>query len=269
MRYNHYNIKNIINIMLIIEDGYNTSYIYTVILGLFYKKSNISELLNIDPNNQCFIYIQEFIKFKILEPIRNNISINSATINEFRNYISICDWIKPNNTILELRNIAELYIYLMNGLTDMKIKIEILNNNNIDTLLFDYIQLELNNNNDVNTLFKSWILNNILKNNNKYKLKDIPYVLPFMIVNNNKNNLDIFYKITFSQIDDIYQKHICWNINSIICFDNNNKNYYVIIHKSKNKWLLFNDHCVPSLKEINLTDFNIIQKECVCLFYTL
>jgi hypothetical protein len=256
--------------MLIIENGYNSSYIFTVILGLFYKNSNLSELLSVDPLDSRYIYIQEFIKYKFIEPVKNNISIMKSSLNEFRNYINMCGWMR-NNNLLEARNVIDFFMYLMKGLLDMKIKIDRLNDNNVELLTFDYIEIFLNESeNNLNNLFKKWINTQLL--GHKYKLRDVPSLIPFIIRRNSQSiPLDIMYKIRFFDIDDIYQKHIYWNINSLIC-QNEKENYYVVIHNNQNKWILFTDTKIPSGYEINIHNKEIndkIMKEVVFIFYSL
>lgn len=252
--------------MFIIENGYNTSYIISVIIGLFYKHNSLSELLCVDPIDSRYIYIQEFIKYRIIEPIKNNISILSGSINEFRNYINICGWSK-NNNLLELRNIDDFYLYLTNGLSDIKLKFEKLNDTNVDIIQFDFINLSLNKDNNLYDLFKEWLSNKL--NNHKYKLKDISPLITFSIKRDkNPYKIDIPYRIKFNGIDDIYQKYIYWNINSIICYNTEDK-YYVIVYNNK-KWLLFSDNKIPSCMEINIKDLkDKIMTECTSIFYTL
>lgn len=256
--------------MLIIENGYNTNYIIAVLFGLFYKHSNLSELLSIDPLDPRYIYIQEYIKYKFIEPARNKISILKSSINEFRNYINICGWMR-NNNLTEMRNVVDFYLYLTKGLMDMKIKIDKLNNDGIELLSFDFIEIYLNENeNNLNKLFNKWI--NIITDNHKYKLREIPTLIPIIIRRNATNiPVDIMYKIKFFNIDDIYQKYIYWTINSIIC-QNSSNNYYVITHIENNKWLMITDEKVPSCYEINLHNKDInekIKKESICIFYVL
>ena len=61
-----------------------------------------------------------------------------------------------------------------------------------------------------------------------------------------------------------------FNINSIICFDNSLKCYYTILKQFDNKWLLINDHLIPSVQQIRLNDISIvtsIMHECILIIY--
>ena len=73
---------------IIIEDGYNTSYIISVICALFnnnYIYTN--KLLNNNNIDYKYIYLQELIKENIVNKIKNNKYIFSYYINEIKNYL--------------------------------------------------------------------------------------------------------------------------------------------------------------------------------------
>lgn len=256
--------------MLIIENGYNTSYIFSLLIGLFYNHNCISELLIIDPIDNKYIYIQEFIKYKIIETLHNNISITSATLNEFRNYINLCEWSKPSEMLCN-KNIVDFYLFLCKGISDYKIKIDrlLIDDNIIESLSYNYIDINLKQNDSLNIIFMNWINDNLC-NNSKYKLKDIPPILPFVINRKHKEKLDITHKLLFYNINDSYQKHIYWNINSIIC--NDGESYYVVVQKKDKTWVMFTDKKIPSDINIQLNDpiiKNKIMTECVMIIYSI
>lgn len=85
---------------LILEDGYNTDYIYSTIIALFYVPSDgMSKIINMDTNNSSTYYIQEFIKSKFIYPMHRNMSIESATVNKLRLFMYNCGWLKNDNTV--------------------------------------------------------------------------------------------------------------------------------------------------------------------------
>lgn len=76
---------------LILEDAYNSDYIYSLIIALFYAPSDgMSKLINSDTNNSDTYYIQEYIKSKFVYAIHRNVSIESTTVNKLRNFIYCC-----------------------------------------------------------------------------------------------------------------------------------------------------------------------------------
>ena len=87
------NIQDKIDIQCIVENGYNTSYINTLLFSLFYRPNKyLDELLNKNMNNPSAYYLQELIKENFVGPIRKHFSISNENINEIRNYLMINNW---------------------------------------------------------------------------------------------------------------------------------------------------------------------------------
>jgi hypothetical protein len=61
-----------------VEDGYNTSYIDSVLIALFYKPTHLHELLTQLPEKTMFSYLQELIFSNFVEQVRKNYSVNSG-----------------------------------------------------------------------------------------------------------------------------------------------------------------------------------------------
>ena len=65
----------------VIEDGYNTSYIDSLFMGLFYTPSLIENIfLNTLPKKLDNVYLQEIIKDKYVDIIKSGKSILFDTI---------------------------------------------------------------------------------------------------------------------------------------------------------------------------------------------
>lgn len=250
------------NNIIIAEDGYNTSYIYSLLIGMFYSQSILYNiLLESDPINIYFIYLQECIKNELIEPMRKykNILIPSSTINKIRNYSFINGWKLDNpNILMNEHNVDEYYDFFIKNISNESIILSDKNNNQNNLL---YLNIILNTNKTtIKKELNDYMLNKTLVN--------VPNIIPIKISRNNDNSeIDINKKIKFSS--DLNKR---WYIHSILCRnEHNNKKMYYTILLHDDKLLLFNPNLIPTLKEINL-DNNIkskIKKECIFIFYKL
>ena len=93
----------------IVENGYNTSYIDSLLIALFYKNSSIIDVLENEPTIPEVYYLQELIKFKFVNQIKKGYSIFFQSINEIRNYSIIYGWNTKGN-IDEQQSCIEYYI---------------------------------------------------------------------------------------------------------------------------------------------------------------
>lgn len=273
----------------IIENGYNTSYIDSLLIALFYKNSTIYDILDNEPLIPEAYYLQELIKFKFIEQTKKKYTIFSQSINEIRNYSIICGW-TPVDNIDEQQHCSSYYGFLANlfQITSLEFELFEFNNTyfeNTTKLVMPFISLELNRDNDIRNLFMNWINTNIIMKNSttiqSYKLKNIPNFLVFSIdrfvksCTKNSYKLDIMKKIKFFNINDSSQSYIKWNIFAIICQRGNNlkkSQYYSILNINKKDWIVFDNNLFPSFKKIDLDDEDIknsIMEECVMLIYTL
>src|SRR5271154_4346569 len=132
---------------LIIENGYNTSYLSTLLMALFFKSSHLEHLfLETEPKSAEYIYMQELIKSYFVETVHNKQSISSEKINSIRNYLFILGF-RQVKDILSEHDIMTLYEYIVD-----KFNIEMIetNNTNIDNINFSspiqklcYVEIEL------------------------------------------------------------------------------------------------------------------------------
>ena len=272
------------HIMSIVEDGFNATYIDSLLIALFYNNNKyLLEILNLNPIKPAGIYLQELIKQKFVEPLQRNFSISSSTINEIRNYSKICgfemeDITKEQNIINYFKFIAELFNIDKIGfeLEQIKDNSNIINKN---ILSIGHLTFKPQSDTTIKILMEKWIDNNIFKNNeyqsnlyNIYSLSNIPTYIIIHInrdedTENNKAKIDIMKRIKF--YNGLHtQNYLKWNLQSIICHD---KTYYTIIYNNKHS-ILFNNKYFPSFTQININDDEIkdkIMSECVMLVYTL
>lgn len=284
------NTKNEYMLQCVVEEGYKTCYIDSLLAGLFYKNNqNLDILLNELPETSSAIYLQELIKENFVDPIRKHFSISKSNINEIKNYILINLKIE-NIDIFSQQDIGKFYKYLINLLGGDTLQFEIfeLVENNIKTintaLNLSYISLNPIQNTTIKELFINWLNKYIIKDNNKfcYKLIKIPQYISFYInrYNNdgfkNDYEIDIMRKIKFFNNTDTTQKNITWKIHCIICNSSidtlDNSHYYSIISDYRNNWIIFDNKKKPSLQYIDMSDADIIEKikrECMLIIYVL
>lgn len=286
-----------------IENGINSTYITSILLSLFTKDSNIDTLLENNTNDPTFVYLQELIKNKFVNPLKKFYSISSNVINEIRNFSYICGW-KNDSIILENHNAEDFLLFLM----------EHLNCNDTDFLHSQNGIIKLN----VKSFAKceSDILNvmymlrlwekNFFENKStplfenvkeKSPLEQIPNLIPIFLdrkmiqkkyeknkLNRVKNDdltechlynkIDIPQEIRFRYIGDDTNKKLRWKIHAIVCctYTSTNKKYYTLVNYKKNGWIVINFGDVPSIQKIDMNNVIIMEKimrECVLIFYNL
>ena len=276
--------NNIDQIFSVVEDGYNTSYIDTVLVSLFYK-NDINYILEETPKKLEGFYLQELIKNKFVNPIHRNYSISSNVMNEIRNYSVICGW-SNDGDITEQKNCKDYLCFLLDLFNSKGLELEIFQienniiNDNTNIISLQYINLLLEKDDNIRNLLQCWINSKIFSPNENiiqcYKFIEIPQFIIFHI-NRIKSDckLDIMKYIKFFNINDQTQKYIKWKIHSIICETNNTnlKHYYCVSTTyEKNKWILFNNKMIPSFKIIDLKDENIkenIMNDAIIIIYKI
>jgi hypothetical protein len=252
----------------IIEDGFNTSYIDSLLMALFYTPSIIEKIFLIDnPKKTDNIYLQEIIKNKFLEPIRDGKSILSDTINEMRNNIFIYGWL-DYDTICDNQDVINFYTFISELLIS-PIKIQY-NKYNEDTYYIDITKIINNNEMIINNIDNNEMIsikdcyNNWL--DNEIRIINIPPILPFYINrNNNKIKINIQKRIKLDPTDNSYS--LDWIFHSAICLKD--CHYYTLMQNC-GKWFLYDNQFIPCIKEIKMNDkeiINMIMEEVVIVFY--
>jgi hypothetical protein len=253
-----------------IENSENTNYISCLLISLFYNKNIIYSLfLDNDNINSIYIYIQELIK-SIINNIKNYYFINSNSLNYLKSILYINNF--KNKDILESNKIEDLYEYLYEIFDIGKIELIDLNNNAIINNM-TYLNLECD---EYNTTIK-----NLIKKNYSFKvLNNMPKFLAFKINRLNKEmNIDIQKKITLNTIFNITNtitnisssnnKNLIWQINIIICYDNEINKYFSYINYNNN-WLKITNYNDNFIIPVNIkSEEYIIKLKSIFLLYIL
>jgi len=258
------------DICMVVEGGYNTSYIDALIVALFYKPSNNDILLNMRVTKDEFYHLQDLITHNFLDKVKKHYSVSSDVLNEIRNYCISCDW-KNNENIVELFKVTDFYQYLIDSFGYKYITFNVPNHTNIE---LPYIKLNMPHNDyenaSIDELLDTWSMEHL---SDGWRFSYIPTLLPLHIdrTNGNTRGVDIMKKIKFNVNVIEEQKNNTWNIHSVICYSEIKSHYYVLTLSSSNEWILYNSTLKPSMYKItNMTNEQIsnrIKQECVFIFY--
>jgi len=277
----------------VVENGFNTCYMDSLFVALFYKPSQIEDMLNNDPKNVATIYLQDLIKSRFVEPLRKHYIIEKDIINEIRNYAHICGWCETEEFIDEQQDISEFYNWLLSEFSAKYIQFEKItmntdmSNNIVIKEQLPFIPLHPPNNIDIisiRELFINWISDLITPSDNIikcYKLAYVPNYLTFLINRFTSSGeriytkIDLMDQIKFFNISDKTQENIRWKISSIICHSGDNPksgHYFSYVLTDDGRWLLFDDMMIPSFKQIDINNNEIKDKimlECIFVVYLL
>lgn len=246
-----------------VEDGYNTSYIDSTLISLFYKPCHLHELLTELPENIKFTYLQDIITTNFIDQIRKNYSISSAFINEIRNYSVLCGW-KNGLQITNAYNAAEYLVFLLKGFDLSPISIETTSLHSITT---NCITLQMSEDSNIKQLLNKWI--DTVTQKTQYKFVDLPQLIPISIERLQEGcKIDIMKKIQFQH--NKTQNDAKWIVHSLIC--NNRSHYYSLVYTVYGDWYLFDNNRMPSIIKIDITETNIVEKikqECVVVLYRI
>ena len=260
----------------IIENSYNTSYIIALLSSLFFKNTDLENILNCIPDNNFCIYLQELIKHNFVFKIRKNISIYENEINEIRNIFNFINNIEYSNLLSNLS--IQTFYKIINSNFNNEFSININKKNNlgsINEIKIDYFELNIpegENSINLSNLLSIYINSNIKMNTYEYFFKKIPLLIPLFINRNNKNNtkINIMKYIKMENIDEKFQKNLSWIILSIIC-KSDDSSYYSIINNDDN-WICIDQKNIPTINIIDMSDEDIVYKistESVFIFYKL
>ncbi len=279
---------------LILEDGYNTDYIYSLIIALFYTPCDgLNKIINIDASNSNTYYLQEFIKSKFIYPMHRNMSIESCQVNKLRVFMYNCGWHKNDDKdILDKGDLDKFYNFIMNNMMEYNLQIvkidPLCNSSKIDKL--DMIRITDKHIDDkhcvdfmgekminLSFMIRQWVKESLVEEVYSYKFETIPFIIPVLInirdvdTGLNKICINIMQGLNFEDNGDKIQRMFIWEIHSMIC-QTNIGDYYTIIIDHNDDFVAFSDKQIPSNWKIdNSNHFNIkkIMKEVRFIFYKL
>lgn len=253
------------DVSIVIDNGYNTSYIDSVIIALFYKQSHADDLLIVMPETLKYSYLQDLL-FLFIDFIRLGASISSELVNEVRNYSVLCGW-KEKQDITAKYEAIDFLDFVLSGLSFRGIKCDIIDekeNAIVQTNQQNFIQYNVVCDITVKSITESWPTS-------QFKFCEIPIIIPIYL-NRRKNNckIDIQKRICFKHNSDPVQSNASWVIYSIIC-KNRDNSFYTIV-KMQEQWYLSTNTKIPSISKISLKESNVVEKikqECSVIIYKL
>lgn len=270
---------------IILEDGYNSDYIYSMITALFYTPSDgTNKIINSDVSSSNTYYIQEFIKSKFIYPIHRNMSIESGTVNKLRMFMYNCGWLKNDDKhILIKADLDKFYSFLVSRMMEYKILISRIEQNNIreinqtikaidQTIEFIKITDKHISDSDItnkvinlSSMVNKWIKTEILETSISYKFEEIPYIIPIYLdirdpdTGLNKIYVNIMKGINFPDNGDKIQSMLIWEIHSMIC-QTDKGDYYTIVIDHNDNMMVFSDKHIPSNWSIDATNIASVKK---------
>ena len=270
---------------IILEDGYNTDYMYSMIIALFYNPTDeINQIINTDTNNYNVYYIQEYIKLKFIYQLHHNISIESAVINKFRLFLYNCGW--QSGDILSKAKLDEFYIFMISNLMKHTLHASIINpsNNthrdykfNLIHLTHQHVQPSTSQIIGLSTMVSNWVDVNLISGTNTYKFENIPNIIPIYIdlrndqTGLNEHYIDITEGLAFTNNGNPAQRSLIWSIHSMIC-QTSDGTYYCIVFDADMQMMAFSDKSIPSNQRMdpnNLDTVKKIMQEVRFVFYKL
>lgn len=281
------------NNSIILEKGYNTSGLYSFITSLFYNRSDsINKILNTDMENIEVTYVQEYIKSEFISRLQASQSIPEYYINRFRNILISYGWRKRKRNdidlLLEEADPREIFIFLFGNVMKYRIVFERVDSksNTVNTVEFKSIVIDNNcfeylaNSTDstkvidLSSSIKKWMSNNVIDAktiNYSYRFKDIPYLIP-IIINNDNIPIDIKKAIGFKSLNDSIQKIFLWNFHSAVLYNENTHEYSSLIKNDSDEWYIFNDAIIPSNYKVDMADpkfVKIISRQIKMVLYKI
>ena len=270
---------------IILENGYNTSGLYAFITSMFLARSDsVIKLLNIDGEDIRISYVQEFLKENIIGRFQMNRSMPISSINRFRNLLFNFGWRRDVrndiNLLLSDTDPTDIYNFLFAKRMQNKLYFERVESkeNKVDTISFDAIEIGLGDLVfsdgklpiiNLSSSIKNWIQKYVAQSENhnySYRFKDLPYLIPVFIdpaINNTNEEsrvpIDIKEAIGFQSLNDPVQKIFTWDIQSIVLFNYENKEYSSLIRNENDDWFLVSQSTIPSNIKIDMSDPNVVK----------
>lgn len=236
-----------------IEDGYNTSYISTLFIVLFYERSMIERCLLLENNSRTLngLYLQKLIQTNFIEPLRNNTCITSAMLNEIRLSMYTLGWKISQNIdeMCEEHDSIELLQFLYKLINVVPVETQ----SNEKIKHDGYITFpEICDN--VQNSYNKWAVEN--------KITNIPIFIIFKI-----NSISTSFKIN-KRIKLFSTSHpyhfINWAFHGL--FYKNKKHYNTIVEKN-NILYTFEQNTIPAIKKLNEPTLHNIQNKEIFIIY--
>lgn len=270
---------------IILEDGYHSDYIYSVLISLFYSQCDgLNKLINTDTDNSNTYYLQEYIKRKFIYQLHKNLSIEACIVNKLRIFLYNCGWLRDEKkNLLDHCNVCDFYDFIICDMMDYHIKI-IKNNPESNNIIINYFHITdkhiSENNNNVDVINLTTMLSNWMKSNveEKYTFKSLPELIPiYLDIRDNTTKLNrkcvnIMEGIRFDDNQNKLQRSVIWEFHSMICQDANFNYYSVVPDNNAYTYIGFSDKKIPSNWIINLKNENDvikIMREVRMVFYKL
>lgn len=237
----------------IIEDGYNTNYITTILLALFCEKSMIERCLLLENNSSNLngLYLQKLIQYNFVNNIQNNICVKSDILNEIRLCAMTLGW-KDNKIDIACSEYDPLDFmqFILNTINFHPIEIDDIQNN-----ILDFINLNPNIENvDIQHTYFDWTTKN--------KISNIPIFILFKL-DQLSSNIKINKKIKLFNGNHPYH-NIRWLFHSLFYEDNGN---YVVIINKNDKLLISDRTKYPMLTYLNISTLNNLKGKNIRIFY--
>ena len=277
----------------IIENTGNTCYIDSLLMALFYSNSHLEKLLNKEINNTLGIYLQEYIKEKFIDSVRNNKSVFSDDIDMIKTLCFQLGWRRnnslDNDEFEKQQDVNEFFTFLIEIFEQEQIEIirntiseGIPENNDIGIKEYiPFIPLSLSLEKKIVTvkqILHDWLFDNIsnvkrnistingnkeitVKGLNSYLISNTPNILALSInrFNEEKSRIDsdviIQKKINIIKKDNLLNYNE-WIFHSAVCHKGSStkSGHYYSLLSNNNKWYLFDDIKWPCLKEVSMND---------------
>ncbi len=237
---------------IIINSGYNATYISSLFVALFYCFSYIEDIfLNLNPKDLKFMYLQEFIKTEIVSKFKTNKSILSSSFDKIRILSHFLGWKSKENLFIE-HDVSDFFLFLSSNLT-------------ISDYCF-FLNITINETTKIGHQLKkifvkpqsniySFLIIHLLRNTPNIQV-DIDAILSLSYkINDDDSNIDNNVVI------------VKWIFHSAIAF--NGTNYYVLLFIDK-KLVMFQENNYPCFTIIDLQNLDLIQKlqsEIILVFY--
>lgn len=285
-------------IPFIVENALNSSYIDSLFVSLFFKPSYIQDILSEYPENISFIYLQELIYENFVCNMRRNFFIDSATINEIRNYMTLCGWKNTSDTI-DTYDVQDLYSFLINGFHKSKLNFTKIGrcapssasspslpinlssisvhggcatrsrslaneaDERSDLIKLNYIELKVTKNSDIKTMLDEYFDEKI----SQYHFEEVPNFIPIYLNRNfettNVNKLNNF-SIDIKQGIYISKNNINQEQKTLLWTIHSivcySSGHYYSIVSNETGWYLFSHFKLPSLLKIDIKNEDMAAK---------